>query len=65
MKPNPILEETWRIKDQIARQANFDIKELCAQTRAWAAANLHSKPLNPGSQTEPLQPALHDRKRED
>jgi hypothetical protein len=40
MKANAILEETWRIKDQIAREADYDIQKLCAQTRAWADANL-------------------------
>ncbi|HEX7862962.1 MAG TPA: hypothetical protein VF773_21695 [Verrucomicrobiae bacterium] len=50
MKPNPILEETWKIKDQIAREADYDLAKLCAQTRAWAAANLHSSPLIPDAE---------------
>ena len=61
MKPNPILEETWRIKEQIAREADYEIAKLCAQTRAWAAANLQSSPWNPNTeQGEDVQTALRE-----
>ncbi len=33
MKPNPLLHEIWRIKDELAREAGYDIHRLCDQTR--------------------------------
>jgi hypothetical protein len=42
MKPNPILEEVWRIKDELAREAGYDIHRLCENTRKWAEAHPHS-----------------------
>lgn len=42
MKPNPILEEVWRIKDELAREAGYDIHRLCENTRNWAGAHPHS-----------------------
>jgi hypothetical protein len=44
MKTNPLLEEVWRIKDAVAREAGNDIHVLCEQTRTWAAAHLPPKP---------------------
>ena len=41
MKSNPILEEVWRIKDEVAREAGYDIHRLCENTRRWAAAHPH------------------------
>ena len=37
MKPNPILEEVWRVKDELSREAGHDIHRLCENTRQWAA----------------------------
>lgn len=45
MKPNPILEEAWRIKDELAREAGYDIHRLCENTRRWAAEHPHSGPV--------------------
>ena len=45
MKPNPILEEVWRIKDELAREANYDIHQLCENTRRWMAEHPHHGPL--------------------
>jgi hypothetical protein len=45
MKPNPILEEIWRIKDDLAREADYDIHKLCENTRKWAASHPHSGPV--------------------
>ena len=45
MKSNPILEETWRIKDELAREANYDIHQLCENTRRWMAEHPHSGPV--------------------
>ena len=41
MKPNPILEEVWRVKDELAREAGGDIHRLCENTRQWAAEHPH------------------------
>lgn len=45
MKPNPILEEVWRVKDELAREAGHDIHRLCEKTRQWAAAHPHPGPV--------------------
>jgi hypothetical protein len=45
MKPNPILEEVWRIKDGLAREAGYDIHRLCENTRQWAKTHPHSGPV--------------------
>jgi hypothetical protein len=42
MKSNPILEEVWRIKDELAREAGDDIHRLCENTRRWAAEHSHA-----------------------
>jgi len=44
MKPNRILEELWRTKDELAREAGDDIHRLCENTRQWAAAHPHPGP---------------------
>ena len=44
MKSNPILEEVWRIKDELAREAGYDVHRLCDNTRQWAAAHPHPGP---------------------
>ena len=45
MKSNPILEEVWRIKDELAREANDDVRQLCENTRQWAAEHPHDGPV--------------------
>ncbi len=45
MKPNPILEEVWRIKDQLAAEADYDIDQFVAQLRAWSAAHPVTGPV--------------------
>ena len=44
MKSNPILEEIWRIKDQLAAEAGYDMDRFFDQLRAWSAAHPHSGP---------------------
>lgn len=34
---NPILEEVWRIKDELAREADNDLHRLCEIARQEAA----------------------------
>ena len=45
MKPNPILEEAWRVKDELACEADYDLHRLCENTRQWAAQHPHPGPL--------------------
>lgn len=45
MKPNPILEEVWRVKDELAREAGYDIHRFCENTRQWAAEHPHPGPV--------------------
>jgi hypothetical protein len=45
VKPNPILEEVWRVKDELAREAGDDIHRLCENTRQWAAEHPHPGPV--------------------
>ena len=39
MKANPILEEVWRIKDQLAAEAGYDIDRFFENLRKWEAAH--------------------------
>jgi hypothetical protein len=41
MKTNPILEEVWRIKDQLAAESGYDMDRFFEQLRAWSAAHPH------------------------
>jgi hypothetical protein len=45
MKSNPLLDEIWRIKDELAREAEYDIHRLCEQTREWAKTHAHDGPI--------------------
>jgi len=35
MKADPILEEVWRVKEELAREAGYDVRRLCENTRRW------------------------------
>lgn len=37
---NPLLEEIWAIKDQLAAEAGGDIHVFCEQLHAWSAVHL-------------------------
>jgi hypothetical protein len=45
MKSNPILEEVWRIKDQLAAEAGYDMDRFCDNLRKWAADHPHNGPV--------------------
>jgi len=45
MKEISILEEVWRIKDQLAREAGYDLHQLCENTRHWAQTHPHNGPI--------------------
>ena len=42
---NPILEELWSTKDDLAREAGDDVARICENTRRWAAAHPHPGPV--------------------
>jgi hypothetical protein len=42
---NPILDDLWRTKDALAREAGGDVQRLCENTRRWAASHPHSGPV--------------------
>jgi hypothetical protein len=37
MKPDRILEELWRVKDDLAREAGYDLDRIFAELRAAEA----------------------------
>jgi hypothetical protein len=39
MKPDQILEETWRVKDELARESDYDIRKLFENLRAYERAH--------------------------
>ncbi len=43
MKENPLLEELWRVKDDLAREAGYDIDRIFSELRAEEAR--HPGPL--------------------
>jgi hypothetical protein len=45
MDSNPILEEVWRIKEELAREAGYDVHRLCENTRQWMVAHPHPGPV--------------------
>jgi hypothetical protein len=45
MKSNPILEEVWRIKDQLAAEAGYDVDRFFENLRKWEAEHPHSGPV--------------------
>jgi hypothetical protein len=34
MKTNPLLEELWRVKDDLAREADYDLDRIFSELRA-------------------------------
>ncbi len=63
MKSNPILEEVWRTKDQLAAETGYDIDRFFESLRKWEAEHLHSisAPGQAGKSTLALndKPARH------
>jgi hypothetical protein len=45
MKTNPILEKVWRIKDELEREADYDLHRLCENIRNWVAEHPHTGPV--------------------
>ena len=45
MKSNPILEEVWRIKDQLAAEAGYDVDQVFDNLRKWSDEHPHKGPV--------------------
>ena len=45
MKENPILEEVWRVKDQLAAEAGYDVHRFFENLRKWEAEHPHPGPV--------------------
>jgi hypothetical protein len=45
MKANPILEEVWRVKEQLAANANYDMDVFLNQLREWSESHPPSAPV--------------------
>ncbi|MGA2174524.1 MAG: hypothetical protein ABSH38_06040 [Verrucomicrobiota bacterium] len=39
MKPDPILEELWAVKDKLAREAGYDVDRFVENLRQWEKAH--------------------------
>ena len=44
MKANPILEEVWRIKDQLAAESGYDVDRFFENLRKWESEHPHPGP---------------------
>lgn len=42
MKPNPILDELWKVKDKLAAEAGYDTDRFFQNLRRWEAEHPHS-----------------------
>ena len=45
MKANPILEELWKINDDLAREAGYDTHRFFENLRKWEAEHPHTGPV--------------------
>jgi hypothetical protein len=45
MNSNPILEEVWRIKEELAREADYDLHRMCENVRKWVSEHPPSGPV--------------------
>ncbi len=59
MKPDPILEELWRVKDDLAREAGYDLDRIFAELRAAEA--LHPGPVIRSAEELRAYAAKHQR----
>lgn len=45
MKSNPILEETWRVKDRLAAEAGHDVDRFFDNLQQWIAEHPPTGPV--------------------
>ena len=62
MKPDPILEELWQIKDDLAREAGYDTHQFFENLRKWEAEHPHPGPVV--SSAEELQQLMAAKERQ-
>jgi hypothetical protein len=62
MKTNPILEEVWHIKDQLAAESGNDVNRFFEQLRAWSAAHPHTGSVV--ARAEELHEVVAEKKRQ-
>lgn len=58
MNTDPILEELWKIKDSLARDAGYDVYRLGENVRRWAAE--HPELMTPLVQDLAASRAAHE-----
>jgi hypothetical protein len=63
MKTNPILEEVWRIKDQLAAEAGHDMDRFVEQLHEWSAAHPPAGPVVRNAEELRQLVATEERKR--
>ena len=63
MKANPILEEVWRIKDQLAAEAGYDVDRFFENLRKWEAAHPPAGPVVRNAEELRQLVATEERKR--
>ena len=42
MKPNPILDELWKVKNDLAAEAGYDVDRFLENLRRWETEHPHS-----------------------
>lgn len=62
MKPDPILEELWAIKDELAREAGYDTHQFFENLRKWEAEHPHPGPVVHSA--EELQQLIAEKERQ-
>ena len=62
MKPDPILEELWEIKDELAREAGYDTHQFFENLRKWEAEHPHPGPVVHSA--EELQQLIAEKERQ-
>ena len=65
MKANPILEEVWRIKDQLAAEAGYDVDRFFENLRKWEASHPPAGPVVRNAEELRQLVATEERKRAD
>jgi hypothetical protein len=63
MKPNPILDELWKVKDALAAEAGYDADRFLANLRQWEAEHPHSGRVVHSAEELRQLAAEEDRKR--
>jgi hypothetical protein len=61
MKPNPILDELWKVKDALAAEAGYDVDRFLENLRRWEAE--HSQPGHAVHSAEELRQLVAEEER--